>query len=95
LEEEFVNAINFFYNIRNSELSEAMSHQTTQQEMEKPDDSHEDRIQEDKEGVEDDLEEVNNFICTHKSGNPRRKTIKLCWHKLQLRTFYSHKIGTK
>jgi len=52
-------------------------------------------MQEDKEGVEDDLEEVNNLLGTHKSGNPRRKMIKLHRHKLQWRSFYSYKIGTK
>ncbi len=48
--------------------------------MEKFHGNHEDQTQEDKERVEDDLEEVDNLICTHKSGNPSRKMIKLCRH---------------
>ncbi len=91
LEEDFVNEINFFHNIRKSELRETSSHQTT----EKLDDNHEDQNQEDEERAEDDLEELDNLICTHKAGNPRRKAIKLCRHKLQRRTFCNHKIGTK
>ncbi len=40
LEEEFVNAVNFFHDIQNSELSETSSHQTTQQDTEKLNDNH-------------------------------------------------------
>jgi len=40
LEEEFVNAINFFHNIQNSELSETSSHQTTQQATDKLNGNH-------------------------------------------------------
>jgi len=79
LEEEFVNAVNFFCHIR------------TQWNFKSSDNPK----QEDKEGVEDDLEEVDNLLCPHKSGNPKRKMIKLCRHTLQQRTFCSHKIGTK
>jgi hypothetical protein len=90
-EEDFVNALNFFHNIRKSELRETSSHQTT----EKLNDNHEDQNQEDKERAKDDVKEFYNLICTHKARNTRRKAIKLCWHKLQQRTFYNHKIGTK
>ncbi len=87
--------MNLFHNIWNSEIGETSSHQTTQQETEKLDDNHGDQTQEDEERTEDDLEEFGNFICTHKASNPRRKTIKLCRHKLQRRPFYNHKIGTE
>ncbi len=95
LEEEFVNAVNFFHNIQNSELSEDSSHQTTPPDTEKLNDNHEDLTQGEKEEVKDDLEEVDNLIGTHKSGTSRRKSIRLCQHKLQRRALCHHKHRTK
>jgi len=107
LEGEFINAVNFFHNIQNPELSETPIPQMTNQGTEKLHDIHEEQGQEDEEEVEDDLkeinnlefeddlEEINNLLCTHRSSNPRRKTIKLCQHKLQRGATNGYKIRTR
>jgi hypothetical protein len=94
-EQEFFEAVNFFHNIRKSELGEILSHQTAQQGTEKLDNNHGGQTQEEEERTKEDLEEFGNVISTHKAGNPRRKMIKLCQHKLQQRPVYNHKFRTK
>jgi hypothetical protein len=95
LEEEFVNAVNFFHNVRNPDLGETPISQMTHQTTEKDNDDHKERNQEEEQEVENDFKEVNNLLCTHKSGNSRRKMIKLCRHKLQRRAINGHKIRAR
>jgi hypothetical protein len=83
LQGEFINAVNFFHNIRNPELGETPVPQMTNQGTGKLHDVHKEQGQEDEDKVEDDLEEMKNQLCTYKSSNPRRKMIKLCRHELQ------------
>jgi hypothetical protein len=52
-EEEFINAVNFFHNLRNPELGERSNHQMAQPGTCQFHDNHEDQIQEDEEGVDD------------------------------------------
>jgi len=52
-EEEFINAVNFFHNLRNPELGERSNHQMAQPGTCQFHNNHEDQIQEDEEGVDD------------------------------------------
>jgi hypothetical protein len=76
-EAEFVNAVNFFHNIWNPELSEAPVPPMTSQVTENLHEVYEEQGQEDDDDDEEDLEETENEPYTHKFSSPKRKTIKL------------------
>jgi hypothetical protein len=82
LEEDFVNAINFFHNIWYPELSETQMHQTASQDTESLHNFNEEQGQ-DEDLDEEGLNEAENKQYTHKFDGLKRKKVKLCHHKLR------------
>jgi hypothetical protein len=81
-EEEFVNMVNFFHNLRKPELERKWSNVN----LRDSDDDDENSDQENEDEAENDFKEIGHLTTNHPTSQLRWKTISLCRHKLQGRT---------
>jgi hypothetical protein len=89
--DDFVNTVNFFHNFRKPELDGKLSKATSRN----SNDDDKDLSQENKDETGGDFEEVYQLTNNHPTSHLRRKTIRICRHKLQRRTGCNHRSEKK